>query len=411
MEHVTIKFKIIYLPILLFGVFALAEISFAAPSISNVSGTVSNGQSITISGSGFGTKNPVAPAQWDPVDGMYQAGSISENAYVPMKNGTTVTRCDGQSVQTVPNDPNAPWVASTGSASNPVFTLDNPRGVFTAKYSNERWLADGCMGYEGAVIEGEPYPNAEGGILYISWWGYFWSNDVVGSDKFFRLMNSHISTSGDVMITPIGSAAIWDESNQVFHYSSQYTLTGTSPSAITGQWRRNEVIVDNTGATTIGGSTFGYSPHVYMWIDGAKYYDVQSGVGHWDDAGGPTAGSLPYSVDTIGTLGADWSNDTSQIRYDWGEIYVDTTPARVEICNANTKASSTHCEIQIPKTQWVDEQLEAQVNQGSFSNGSTAYLFVVDSNDTSSSGYQITFGSSGTSDTLAPAAPTGLAVS
>ena len=38
--------------------------------------------------------------------------------------------------------------------------------------------------------------------------------------------------------------------------------------------------------------------------------------------------------------------------------------------------------------------IEVEINQGSFSNGETAYLVVVDSDGTASTGYPITIGSS-----------------
>lgn len=41
-----------------FGVFCYADLSLAAPSISGIYGTISNGSQITISGSGFGNDGP-----------------------------------------------------------------------------------------------------------------------------------------------------------------------------------------------------------------------------------------------------------------------------------------------------------------------------------------------------------------
>ena len=48
--------------ILLCGV---APLALGAPAISGVSGTLSSGQTVTISGSGFGTKPQAAPLLWD----------------------------------------------------------------------------------------------------------------------------------------------------------------------------------------------------------------------------------------------------------------------------------------------------------------------------------------------------------
>ena len=68
----------------------------ASPSISNISGTFSSGQLITITGSDFGTKSPAAPLVWDTFEsgsngtaiqsvnailGQWDTGSGSDNVY------------------------------------------------------------------------------------------------------------------------------------------------------------------------------------------------------------------------------------------------------------------------------------------------------------------------------------------
>lgn len=57
MNQKIIKFKIFFFLIIFFSFFCVAKNSKA--EIISVSGTVSHGESVTISGSGFGTKNPV----------------------------------------------------------------------------------------------------------------------------------------------------------------------------------------------------------------------------------------------------------------------------------------------------------------------------------------------------------------
>jgi hypothetical protein len=53
--------KSIFLILVIFGIFSFVKNTFAAPSISGVSGTLTDGQTITISGSNFGTKTTAAP--------------------------------------------------------------------------------------------------------------------------------------------------------------------------------------------------------------------------------------------------------------------------------------------------------------------------------------------------------------
>ena len=79
----------------------------------------------------------------------------------------------------------------------------------------------------------------------------------------------------------------------------------------------------------------------------------------------------------------------------WDEIYVDTTQARIEICDSAEWSTKSHCEIQIP-TSWSATEITFTANQGSFANGSTVYLFVVDSDgNPNATGYEFQFGPQG----------------
>ena len=75
----------------------------------------------------------------------------------------------------------------------------------------------------------------------------------------------------------------------------------------------------------------------------------------------------------------------------WDEMYIDTTQARIEIGNNSVWGSCTHREIQIP-TAWSATEITVTINQGTFAAEETAYLFVVDSDGTVSSGYEIEIG-------------------
>jgi hypothetical protein len=156
-------------------------------------------------------------------------------------------------------------------------------------------------------------------------------------------------------------------------------------------WHRMETVVDNRGTN---------HPAVAIFRNNSIV-----GVGTV-----PAQNPNVPNICTISLLGADYSNGAPpQPQLDFGEIYVDNTLARVEICNASTKNSSNHCEIQIPKTQWVDGQLQVKINQGSFTDNSAAYLYVVDSTGAvNANGFPVTIGGGG--DTIAPAVPGGLTV-
>jgi hypothetical protein len=74
------------------------------------------------------------------------------------------------------------------------------------------------------------------------------------------------------------------------------------------------------------------------------------------------------------------------------DVYIDDTWQRVEIGDNATYSSCTHREIQIP-TAWSDTSITATLNQGSFENGSTGYVFVIDEDgNANETGKAITFG-------------------
>ncbi|GAB6194017.1 hypothetical protein JCM39068_37690 [Desulfocastanea catecholica] len=74
----------------------------------------------------------------------------------------------------------------------------------------------------------------------------------------------------------------------------------------------------------------------------------------------------------------------------WDEIYIDTTQARVEICDAALWSERAHCEIQIPSA-WSPSSITLTVNQGSFINNAEAYIFVINESGEVSAGQKVVF--------------------
>ena len=90
-------------------------------------------------------------------------------------------------------------------------------------------------------------------------------------------------------------------------------------------------------------------------------------------------------------------------------VYLDITPARVEICDAGSWAARTHCEIQIPHTVWNNTSISITVNQGRFQDGESAHLFVIDENNRVSNSLTVSFQDGDLpGDAAAPAAPEAL---
>lgn len=83
----------------------------------------------------------------------------------------------------------------------------------------------------------------------------------------------------------------------------------------------------------------------------------------------------------------------------WDEMYIDTTQARVELCDSSQWASRSHCEIQIPSA-WTDTSITFSVNKGSFTENENVYIFVVNENGEVSEGRKVAFGLLDTGDVL-----------
>ena len=118
----------------------------------------------------------------------------------------------------------------------------------------------------------------------------------------------------------------------------------------------------------------------YVWIDGVLQdsctgLSIDSGlaqmrIGHYQQVG----------------LNLDAYTD---------DVYIDKTRARVEVGNASTWSNCSHREIQIPSA-WSVNSITFSFNQGSFNDGNTVYVYVVDANgNVNSNGYPIVIGGGG----------------
>ena len=100
----------------------------------------------------------------------------------------------------------------------------------------------------------------------------------------------------------------------------------------------------------------------------------------------------------------------SNYRY-YDDMYIDTSLARIMLCNNSTYANATICEPQIPSA-WSNTTITSTVNLGKLPSSGMGYLFVFDSsNNHNSTGYPVVIGGGGGGgDMIAPDPPTGLRI-
>lgn len=311
-------------------------VAWAAPSITDATGTFTSGQTITITGSDFGSKATAAPVVWDTIED----GTAD----------TTATTGTWSSVYT-----EAGWGSIVAS------TTQKHAGTYSARGDP----TDGYARFMKTLGE-----QAGGTRLY----GYMWRMrtealaGTIVNQKLWRLYpdsnkpNTVISTStnnGVVVCEDCGGTG--------------FTIR---PYLLEDVWQLEEVEFQLSSAIDQADGVVNY------YIDGVQRVNYTSLMSRC------TGGDLPitqFVFDNQGGL-------TGYIYMD--DLYLDTTWARVVLGDQPTLAASTHREIQ-PATSWTEgtpDTIEITFNPGSFSSG-TAYLFVVDSDGTASAGKEITVGS------------------
>ena len=327
---------------LLFSLLLVSSV-VAAPGDISVSGTVSNGQTITISGSGFLTKSTAAPVLWDTVD--------NQSAYSTLTTGDAI-----------PTGAGNPW----GAVRSTVFNATESRTW------GECYKSDGSQYI--STLE-ELSIGTSPSQVYISWW---WrpsisplTNSSNHSSKFIRLSRE---------ANLVYQTHSWTQSQNIVYDNPNYVANNwDNYPGTANQWNFHEIWFNNVSKTytiKVNGQTLRNNA---SWTAGTFNFDYLWKLG-WDGGG-----TSPPSMTT-------WTDD----------IYVDSSFSRIMLCNGSSYAASTHCEMQVP-TAWSNTEISATVNQGTFASESTAYLYIVDSTGaTNTLGYEVEIGASGGDDTTPP---------
>lgn len=323
----------------------LTNSAVAAPVIQQVSGTLNQNSTVTISGSGFGSKATAAPLRWDD----FEAGAV----------GQALTGWD---------------IGSTNADSLPKYVNKSRLGTTGSKSAHQHF----APGQYNSDIGIYGYSSRK---FYVSGWV---SGSTVGSpSRNVKLVGFRGGPPGD-WDYPYGRLDQWPDNGGGSKYvtdcdGNDMAQDWDMPGLIIadGKWHRFETWID---LGTPNGNNGVYS----TWKDTVEWGKTLKGT--FIKSSGCTFTNVHiqayYATDTGTNPGAD---------YYWDELYVDTTRARVELGNAPTWAACTHREIQVPSA-WSTNSIAFKVNKGIFSTGQQAYLFIVDENGNPSSGYPITIG-------------------
>jgi hypothetical protein len=400
----------------LFTIFAFQlciSIVFAQPTVSSVNGNVIHNNTLTISGSGFGAKNPAPPLLWDncisnpPLNTHYDAwlptnseqGSLYNMAY----------RTSGFRGINPPSSRMNYFLGGAHAISNHSETYLRGGNVGIGKnitshsyFINYYYRIDPNFDGENHSAYGDNMKeivltNTEGSF-YPDGWGAFgyaaWCISDVPDVNFRNLMRlERMPINPAHQDPPYGCGG----NNLVYHNNP---INGW----IKMQWEGN----------------YNYQfdgPQIVLttYPDGAKTFQ-----GHYGDgltvseyARGPWA-NYPKENDLkfIGLGGfarvERYNNGTNSFRYFAG-VYIDNTRARVMLGNNQNYESCTIMEPQIPSS-WNSNSITCTINLGAFTDSGTAYLFVFDANNNRNpTGFPISIGGGG-GDNTPPNTPTGLRI-
>lgn len=380
-------------------------LAFAAPAITDVSGSFSHGQSVTISGGGFGEKASVAPAVWDDGSGT----SILDKWSGGWPSTASASEWNIQYKQAGfrgilgPHDHAGRYIAGLhkegGSPFSPhagtnvgvwkEFDMNSyPQPVYLSWYERLDPLWDNTFNidynakyFSYSGDSSSPYDNP--------YWYLAWNQSPRPKDGSYPTgIREHV----------FGGAGITSQFPDINSHGP-YWLAGNNP---VDQWLKIEMEMMISNDRNQG--------YVKLWEDGVPKIDFH---GSTDNAYSGYAFAMPgkrlLQIGGFTRFPADSNFLTDHNWRYFSDLYIDTSFQRVQICEGSTWSNKGLCEVQIPQTAWNDSSVSMKVNQASFADNSTAYLYVVDQNGAANSdGYPVAFASAGNG--IPPASPVGLAV-
>ncbi|MEF3692164.1 MAG: hypothetical protein V3574_03890 [Candidatus Moraniibacteriota bacterium] len=350
---------------------ALPKIVFGAPSITGVSGNIANGESIVISGSGFGTSGPNV-VLFD----SFEKGSVGNNISI-VSNSADVGNWNGLGniIQIYSSD----FSISGTKAMKVDWSNFYGSGPYL-RYSNVQ-NSDILISWWQYMPTNKNVPGTNGPEAGQPNWKWFWIGDEGddwpwGSD-YVTVCLSNNNCDATIAVFPA------DDLENPQREGGDWIET----SFMKGTWVRVSVAMKNA----VSG---GYIWNQEVSSSGNIIQLNQTGIStaHLTD---------PWNILSLPGFGRQ--DNTAAVYYD--DVYVATgasARARIEIGNASTYNASTNLALLTP-TSWGASSISATVRGGSFTGGNNAYLYVVDSTGAvNATGYPITIGSGSGGDTTAP---------
>jgi hypothetical protein len=349
----------------------ISQMAGAAPAVQQVSGTFNHKASVTITGSGFGSKSQAAPVVWDDASGgnirdkwsgswpennpTYNTSYRSPIRNVGLPHGHISKYIAGAHADSTIEGANVIIFKTRNITSYPAYTY-----VSWYQRSDDAWSFGGDDNYKTFAfsIGDGPYkmPN--------NWYLEYNPRPTSKSST----VQWHINDDGASLMTPDANSRGW------------WWSPGVNP--MSGSWAKIEQEIKYSS---------GNDGYIRLYENGVLKVNYV----------GPTD-KYPGTQRTEGIGGyARRYGQANNWRY-FADVYLDYSLARVVLANNADLSRATIVETQVP-TAWSASSITASVNLGKFTNGQSAYLFVFDSSGArNTTGIPVTAGGGSTAKTPSP---------
>ncbi len=348
------------------------------PSVSGVSGDIIDSNSITVSGSDFGSTGPTILIFDDFNDGTGDGNNANLAATVGSWDGTGAY------------NPRYSSVSRSGDYSVELSAFDGSEYIMSQFYKDFDTATEYFLSY-GVMVPADTYfPQKysfsdvgefpDGSVWKFAWIRDYENDPDAGPDDDDKCLPTHNSqaafvTDGNDLNNSGGTSSI-----RIHEITGDYSTWWEWFS-----WNRMSFWgrADTTNPSTTAGDE---------WAQGIGEGDSQ--VVRTDTTHPMFAsGTAPYQWTRLhinGWIAPTPSDRPVKLLYD--DIYFavgSNAAARVEIGNNVTYTSCTKLAI-CTVTAWADTSITVTVREGGFDAGETIYLFVIDSDNGSSVGYLVT---------------------
>lgn len=333
----------VLLRIAIFVLFSVSS-AWAQPSISSISGTISDGNSITINGSSFGTGD-ATPILYDNFESGTDTAVLNASPQVGtwvLDNRPSSTYCttrfhSGAKASCVTNTPSSQWgnFEITFGASSKFY--QNYWFWYSAGSTDGQFKLTQIHGDSGV---GDFAPGVMTGSSGLDWWF------------------SYISTEGGAN----------DVATRV-NYPSVPTQSA---------WHRVEIIGRQSSAGNVADG------FVQIRLDETLVYDKQNVITRESSSFNWTSSSYAHGM----------TNFTGNVTTSLDDVYANNCWCRVILSNSSTWAGIAQGELQ-RATAWSTTAVTVVLNKGGFSDLNSKYIYVVDENNTvNANGFALSAGGS-----------------